>query len=60
MFDYRVVFLKCRVLGRNGHLRAFLDQKRAFRTFFESKHVILGHFGSKKVIFDVFSHLKPF
>ena len=32
--NYRVVFLKCRILGvKHGHLRVFLGQKRDFRTF---------------------------
>jgi len=39
---------------KHSHLRAFLGQKRDFRTFVGQKNVILGHFGSKKANFDLF------
>ena len=44
VLKYKVVFLKCRILGKNVILGRF----------FGSKHVILGHFGSEKANFDNF------
>ena len=64
---YRVVFLKCHILGVNQSFEAIFGSKKVISSRFGSTHVILGHFWLKQVDFGhfqpfsaIFSHFRTF